>query len=119
MRNSTKREFLGVVLGLAVAATATAPAFAASAIVEQAKDQCVVGEQSDGYLGFVPGKNADQALRREVRDINQQRKVFYADLAGSNGLTVELTGAATAEKLISQAGSGECVRMPSGEWIEV
>jgi len=115
---SNKREFLGVAFSMAVF-TAPATATAASAIVEQAKDQCIVGEQSDGYLGFVPGKNADQALRREVRDINQQRKVFYADLAENNGLTPDLTAAATAEKLIGQAARGECIRLPSGEWVEV
>ena len=59
---------------LASASVTAAPAAAASAIVEQAKDQCLVGEQADGYLGFVPGADISTALRREVLDINQQRK---------------------------------------------
>lgn len=118
MRLGNKRDYLGLAACVALMSMG-APVAAASAIVEQAKDQCIVGEQSDGYLGFVPGKSADQALRREVRDINQQRKVFYAELAENNGLTIDLTAAATAEKLIAQAGRGECVRLPSGEWVEV
>lgn len=91
---------------------------AASAIVEAAKDNCVVGEQADGYLGFVDGQTGSEELRREVRDVNQQRKAIYADLARRNGVTVEVTAALTAEKLIAQASVGECVRDSSGRWIK-
>lgn len=91
---------------------------AASPIVEAAKDSCVVGEQADGYLGFVNGATGSEELKREVRDINQQRKAIYADLARRNGVTVEVTAALTAEKLIEQAGPGECVRDSSGRWIK-
>lgn len=104
---------------LAAAATSIAPATAASAIVEQAKDQCIVGEQADGYLGFVPGGDASDDLRREVRDINQQRKTYYADISRRNGVSVSVTATLTAEKLIAQAHSGECVRDQSGRWIEL
>lgn len=100
-------------------AVAPIPAHAASAIVEQAKDACVVGEQADGYLGVVSGADASDALRREIRDINQQRKAVYADLARRNGVTIEVTAALTAEKLINQARSGQCYRDQSGRWVEV
>ena len=92
---------------------------AASAIVEAAKDQCVVGEQADGYLGFVPGGDASDAVRREVRDINQQRKAIYSDLAKRNGVTIEVTAALTAEKLMNQASRGQCIRTQGGEWVEI
>ena len=101
----------GVIAGLAVA---PANGFAASAVVEQAKAACVVGEQADGYLGFVPGAAVSDALRREVRNINQQRKAAYVDLARRNGVTVEVAGALTAEKLMNQAGRGECIRNQNG-----
>ena len=67
-----RNKFAGMTLAglLAGASLAALPAaYAASAIVEQAKDQCVVGEQADGYLGFVDGANASDELRREVRDM--------------------------------------------------
>ncbi len=95
-----------------------AAAIAASAIVEDAKDRCIVGEQADGYLGFVDDSAADTALKREVRDINQQRKAFYADLAASNGVSIDVTAALTAEKLINSAGAGECVRKADGNWVK-
>ncbi|NOX81511.1 MAG: YdbL family protein, partial [Alphaproteobacteria bacterium] len=64
---------------LAAGLTATS-AMAASSMVEQAKSQCIVGEQADGYLGVVKGASANAALRRELRDINQRRKAYYADI---------------------------------------
>ncbi len=102
----------------AIALTATS-ASAASAIIEQAKNECIVGEQADGYLGVVTGASPSADLRREVRDINQQRKSYYADIARRNGVSVEVTAALTAEKLIGQAKSGQCVRDQSGQWVEV
>ncbi len=117
MEQSLKKILAAAVLAAGLA-TAAAPALAASALVENAKNNCVIGEQADGYLGVVSGADASEALRREVRDINQQRKAAYAQLARRNGVTVEVTAALTAEKLMNQATSGQCVRLDSGEWVK-
>ena len=42
-------------------------AWAASATIEQAKNECIVGEQADGYLGVVSGASASAGLLREVQ----------------------------------------------------
>jgi uncharacterized protein len=97
----------------------TTTAVAASDLIEQAKSQCIVGEQTDGYLGVVSGASASSEIRREVRDINQRRKSYYADIARRNGVSVEVTAVLTAEKLIGQARSGQCVRNQSGNWVEI
>ncbi|MCK5745313.1 MAG: YdbL family protein [Oricola sp.] len=99
-------------IGLAVSASAASPA------VENAKNNCIVGEQADGYLGVVTGANPSEEIRREIRDINQQRKAAYANLAQRNGVTIEVAASLTAEKLINQAGPGQCVRDQSGNWIK-
>jgi len=118
MRNFPKRKILGLAASLpALLLFASAPAHAASAIVEQAKNTCVVGEQADGYLGFVPGKDASEALRRDVREINQERKLVYADLAQREGVSTDVTASLTAEKLIGQARSGQCIRNQNGQWL--
>ena len=107
----------GAVLILALFAPLTS--VAANAVIDQAKAECLIGEQADGYLGVVAGKNPSAAVRREMRDINQQRKSAYTRLAERNGVTVEVTAALTAEKLIAQAGRGQCVRKADGSWVEV
>ncbi len=121
MENSMKSKLWGIIAAGVVAAAILAPAaiLAASDTIEQAKNECIVGEQADGYLGVVDGANASAAVRREVRDINQQRKLAYIDLAQRNGVSIEATAALTAEKLISQASPGQCVRDKNGNWVKV
>ena len=121
MDKSMRAKFYGLAAASLVSASLipSAPAIAASAAVEQAKNNCVVGEQSDGYLGVVTGAEASAAIKREIRDINQQRKSAYADLARRNGVTTEVTAALTAEKLIAQTRPGQCYRNASGRWVEV
>lgn len=114
MEHSLKRYLTAIALSIGLAVSASA----ASPLVENAKSNCIIGEQADGYLGVVSGANASEELRREIRDINQQRKAAYADLARRNGVTIEVTAALTAERLMNQAGPGQCVRNQSGEWIK-
>lgn len=103
------------VFALALAAGA---ADAASPAIEAAKDKCIVGEQADGYLGVVDGAAASEAIRREVRAVNQQRKAKYAELAAQNGVTIEDAAALTGKRLVEGASSGECVQTPDGSWAK-
>ena len=105
------------VIAFAAAATIVA-AQAAPPIVEEAKAKCVVGEQSDGYLGVIDAAAASEALKREVRNINQQRKAHFAELAAKNSITIEDAAALTGKRLVEGASSGQCVRMPDGTWAK-
>lgn len=119
MRKSMKETLITAAAsaGLVIAA-ALSPVSAASALVENAKDRCIIGEQADGYIGVVSGQSASAELQREIRDINQQRKTVYSNLAKRNGVTIEVAAALTAEKLMNQATSGQCVKTSSGDWIK-
>ena len=119
MEHAMKKTVFAAVFaaGLMLSALGSA-AVAASALVENAKDQCIVGEQADGYLGVVDGASASAELQREIRDINQQRKTVYSNLAKRNGVTIEVAAAVTAEKLMNQATSGQCIRLSSGDWVK-
>ncbi|GAB4530541.1 MAG: YdbL family protein [Amphiplicatus sp.] len=108
------RTFLSLV---AAALAFIASAAAANPIIEQAKADCVIGEQADGYLGVVDSGAASEAVRREMRSINQQRRAAYERLAERNGVTVEVTAKLAAQQLIDRAPSGHCVRDDSGAWI--
>lgn len=94
-----------------------ASASAASPTIEQAKADCVIGEQADGYLGVVDSAAVSEEVRREMRSINQQRRAAYERLAARNGVTVEITAKLAAQQLIDRAPSGHCVRDDSGAWI--
>jgi hypothetical protein len=103
---------------IAALALSAAPAFAAPAAIDAAKAKCIVGEQTDGYLGIIDNAKADEALRREVRSVNQQRKAVYADLAARNGVTIEQAAQVTAERLLNTAPSGHCIQSPDGGWVK-
>ncbi|WP_300391450.1 YdbL family protein [Henriciella sp.] len=97
------------------AAVLSAPASAGDPQIEAAKDQGVVGERIDGYLGIVDG-GADASLMRRVKDINNKRRAAYDDLAKQTNTTTEQVARVTGEKLVSQAGPGEYVMDESGSW---
>ncbi len=111
------KKILAGTLFTALALTA-APAVAAPAAIDAAKARCIVGEQTDGYLGVIDNAKADEALRREVRSVNQQRKAVYADLAARNGVTIEQAAQVTAERLLNGAPSGHCIQTPEGGWMK-
>lgn len=111
----TKLIGVAAAFGLVVAGL-TGAALAASPAIENAKAQCIIGEQTDGYLGVKDSSRASAELRREVDSINLQRKAAYTKLAAQNGVSVETAAALTAEKLINNAPSGQCYRDQSGVW---
>jgi hypothetical protein len=117
-RFSMKKTLLMLTAAGALAFAGAAAVAAASPAIEEAKAQCVVGEQSDGYLGIVDAAKADENLKREVRANNQQRKAIYADFAAKNGLTVETAAAIFAEQQVNGAPPGQCVRDPNGAWVK-
>lgn len=104
-------------LALAFALT-TLQAAAQTGAVDAAKSRCLVGEMSDGYLGF-PKSGASEAVRKQVRTINIKRRAEYSSLAKKGGVTVDVAAALTAEKLIKRAKKGECIRRPNGKWVTV
>lgn len=113
----TRPIFNSAIVSLALFASVTG-ADAASPMIEIAKSQCIVGEQSDGYLGVIDQMAASEEVKREVRAVNQQRKAAFADLAARNGVTIEDAASLTGKRLVESATSGECVRTPDGTWAK-
>ncbi len=99
----------------AVAASSAQAQPAARAIVDNAKQQGLVGEQADGLLGFVTGQAAVD-LRAAVGEINEGRRTRYAQVAAETGVTPAVAGEATGRQLIARAPAGQFYRTPEGEW---
>src|SRR6187397_3211148 len=64
----------------------------AKAAIDAAKAAGTVGEQSDGYLGFV-ADGGDAALRAAVAEINAGRAQVYREAAARSGASPEAAGA--------------------------
>ncbi|MDE2265227.1 MAG: YdbL family protein [Alphaproteobacteria bacterium] len=89
----------------------------AKATVDAAKAAGVVGEQGDGYLGFVHG-SADAVTTAAVTAINDGRKKAYEAAAAKTGVSAEAAGEATARQLIAAMPAGQYYKPIDGSWTK-
>ncbi|MDF2178181.1 YdbL family protein [Aliiglaciecola sp. CAU 1673] len=82
--------------------------------LDQAKDQGLVGEQPDGYLGVIKASKDVQAL---VNDINAKRKEKYLELANQNNLQLSQVEALAGKKAVEKTQTGHYVKM-GDDWIK-
>ena len=73
-----------------------------------------VGEQVNGYLGFVTAPTPD--LRKVIEDINIKRRAVYADKAKTANATLEEYALTSGCLLISHTVPGEKYQAPDGSW---
>jgi uncharacterized protein YdbL (DUF1318 family) len=105
-----------------IAALAVAPAAAiaidAKTAVDQAKAAGVVGEQGDGFLGFVK-PSADTALKAAVQEINDGRRALYQQAAAKNGVSVEAAGQSAFNTVVqTRLKPGEYYKPAGGGWVK-
>lgn len=106
------------VLAALVAATpVVAQAMNAKAAVDAAKAQGLVGEQADGFLGFVK-PSSDTALRAAVEEINRGRAELYRKAAAENGVSPEAAGASAFTTVVqTKLKAGEFYKPAGGGWV--
>ncbi len=100
-----------------VATPASADVAASKAMVDAAKAQGVVGEQNDGYLGFVTG-SGDASLHAAVDEINAGRRDVFAQAAAKNGVPIEAAGqSAFSSSILPGLPAGYYYQDASGAWV--
>ncbi len=115
MSNFKKFFAAAALVLMALSSPAFAQGAAEKAAVDAAKAAGTVGEQADGYLGFVTG-SADAATTAAVSAINAGRADVYAQTAAKSGTTREAAGQATGAQLIARTPAGQFVRPLGGGW---
>ena len=110
-------------IGAAAAAALLAPVAAqaqsaeAKARVDAARAAGTVGEQADGFLGFVVNV-ADPALKAAVAEINAGRAQVYREAAARTGATPEAAGAsAFINAILPKLPPGQYYRPNGGGWV--
>lgn len=111
---------------LAAAAVAGALAIAApswaqagDAALAQARANGLIGEQADGYLGFVPGASISADLRGRVEQNNIRRRALYTQRANARSASVnEMAAAVACEVFQGRIAVGEHYRDEGGQWRE-
>jgi len=83
--------------------------------LQQAKNQGLVGELATGYLGSPQGSpSAD--VKSLIADINAKRKAKYAEIAQSQGITLEAVEKLAGKKAFEKTESGHYVNVPGVGW---
>jgi uncharacterized protein YdbL (DUF1318 family) len=90
------------------------PAFAIT--LDEAKDQGVIGEQPDGYLGVVRPP-ASPEVAGLVESVNARRRARYETIAADNGIEVRQVELLAGKKAIERTADGHWVRLPDGSWV--
>ncbi|MCE9678587.1 YdbL family protein [Shewanella sp. AS1] len=83
--------------------------------LQDAKNQGLVGELSNGYLGVVVTNDDTIALAKSV---NAKRRAYYEQIAKKNGISVDDVAKLAAEKAIAAASKGQFVQTPQGKWVK-
>ena len=114
MRNSVEMLIAAIMLG-ATATGAVAMQAGRDPAYQRARESGLVGEKSDGYLGFV--SSPSPAIKALVDDINIKRKAAYSKESLANGATVEEMALRNGCRLIGERTvTGEKYQTPSGAW---
>ena len=101
-----------------VALSGAAVAADSKTVVDAAKAQGIVGEQADGFLGFVKPAS-DPAVKGAVDDINQGRAALYREAAAKNGVSVDAAGASAYTTVVQgRIKPGEFYKPVGGGWTQ-
>ncbi len=85
--------------------------------LQEAKNDGLVGEQRNGYVGLVV-ESAPVEVVALTRDINNQRRELYQQIARENGVSVEQVAALAYEKAVEATPAGQYLQDASGAWIK-
>lgn len=111
--------FIAGIAAIGMALTATAAlAQAADSALATARSGGLIGEQADGYLGFVPGAAISADLRGRVEQNNIQRRQLYTRRATERSVSVNEMAAAVACEVFQRPriALGERYRNEAGQW---
>lgn len=115
MKSISRLKTLLVILSLSLALPVLAMNLQqAMSNLPSAKDQGLVGEQPNGYLGVV---KAEGQAAEIVRLINQARREQYQKLAQENGLPLADVEAMAGQKAIERTTSGHVIQV-DGKWVK-
>jgi uncharacterized protein YdbL (DUF1318 family) len=113
----TRNLLSAALIAAALACSVPASAQQADAVVAQARASGLVGEQADGFLGFVPNAQISADLRGRVDQVNIRRRALYTTRATERNVSPnEMAAAVACEIFGSRIAIGERYRDEGGHW---
>ncbi len=83
-------------------------------VIADLKTKGIIGENNQGYLGFVTENRTQQAL---IAAENKDRKAIYSYFAKQQNTTLETVEKIQAARKAKKAKPGEFVQNPDGAWV--
>lgn len=83
--------------------------------IAQLKSEGVIGEDKNGYLGFVTSKKKEVEI---VEAENSDRKKVYNAIARQQETSAELVGERRGKQIADRAKSGEWLQDEAGKWYK-
>lgn len=111
----SRRAFLLAAGGAAMVAVVGLPGPAFALSLDEARQQGLVGERRDGYIGVVRSGPGVQDL---VDRVNSQRRQEYQRVAQDTNAPLAAVEARAAEQLINRLQSGWYYMNASGQWVQ-
>lgn len=84
--------------------------------LQEAKAQGLIGEQRDGYVGFV-ASNVPAEVTELVRQVNEERRQRYQQIAQQNNISVDQVQALAYEQAVGATQTGHFLQNASGAWV--
>jgi uncharacterized protein YdbL (DUF1318 family) len=111
-----RAKFVRSAAAIALATLVAVPAVAQvrDPVYADARSAGKVGEQVNGYLGFVAPPGPE--LKKVIEDINIRRRAVYAEKAKATNATIEEYALTSGCLLISHTAPGEKYQAPDGSW---
>ncbi len=91
------------------------PCLAFSITLDEAKQQGLLGERPDGYLGLATASASSETVNL-MKDINRKRRDVYKNIAEKNGTALSAVEALAGKKAIEKTPSGQFIMQPNGTW---
>lgn len=123
-----KRNIFTAMLVVGALIATSAAAIDNNGPVDRALAAGIIGEQADGYLGFVRTPTAAQAdLQRRINEINIRRRGVFNEAAKVNGETEDRVALLSALRQITKTPNGEyfqdstrtwCVKSPESQVMQ-
>ena len=91
------------------------PLLAFGVTLDEAKEQGLLGERPDGYLGLPNPSTSPDAVSL-MKDINNKRRDVYKGIAEKNGTALSAVEALAGKKAIEKTPSGQLIMQSNGTW---
>ncbi|WP_284358857.1 YdbL family protein [Candidatus Phycosocius spiralis] len=112
-----RSQIFAALCGVSILIATSVSALDNNGPIDQAIAAGIVGEQADGYLGFVHTPTEAQAdLQRRINEVNIRRRAVYSETAKLYGETEDRVALLSALRQIAKADPGSYFQDLDKNW---